>query len=500
MALGANKAALLGAAGSSTTSGYTIDQSIRFPRTNNTTGGGYMSRTFGSAGNRTSWTWSCWFKLGSLNGFTAASGLYYQFFACDNATNDANRGSFHIIADSGVASAIAFQFQAHSTSFIRTNRQFRDPSAWMHLVLVWDSDNAVASERVRLYINGQRETSFAASSNPTSGQEIGINLNATHRLGISYNISGGSVNYPFDGYMADIHFLDGYSYGPEYFGETNSSGLWIPKEYSGSYGSNGFKIDGRDSSDLGDDESGNGNDFSTSGLGAHDQVLDSPTNNFCTINAVYTDNSSQVSFDAGTLSNGNLVYVGSNNTFSVKGFTFNLPKSGKWYFEYMIGGTSDGFGFVKQGEQGSINASNGPGQLSVAQGGGIQYSGWRNGGNFTVNFGTTFTAGHIHQVAIDVDNGKFFYGVQNTYYAADAGTDGNPSAGTNETSTFAFSTTDVVLLAGNYTGTQYWNFGQDGTFAGQQTAQGNSDANGVGNFFYAPPTGYKALCTKNLGS
>ena len=68
----------------------------------------------------------------------------------------------------------------------------------------------------------------------------------------------------------------------------------------------------------------------------------------------------------------------------------------------------------------------------MAQGGGIQYSGWRNGGNFTTNFGSTFTAGHIHQVAIDVDNGKFFYGIQNTYYAADAGTDGNPSAGTNE--------------------------------------------------------------------
>ena len=197
--------------------------------------------------------------------------------------------------------------------------------------------------------------------------------------------------------------------------------------------------------------------------------------------------------------------VGGGSTFSVKGLTFNLPKSGKWYFEYMIGGTNDGFGFVKQGEQGTINASDGPGKLSVAQGGGIQYQGWRNGGNFTTNFadtntGSPFTAGFIHQVAIDVDNGKFFYGVKNTYYAADAGSDGNPSAGTNELSTFAFSTTDVVLLAGNYSGTQYWNFGQDGTFAGQQTAQGNSDVNGVGNFYYAVPTGYKALCTKNLGS
>ena len=293
--------------------------------------------------------------------------------------------------------------------------------------------------------------------------------------------------------------IDGQALDPSSFAETNSAGIWIPKDVSGlTFGTKGFYIDGRDSADLGDDESGNGNDFTASGLAAHDQMADSPTNNFATINSVYADNAS--AGNAGTLSNGNLQYVGGGSTFSVKGLTFNLPKSGKWYFEYMIGGTNDGFGFVKQGEQGSINASNGPGNVSVAQGGGIQYSGWRNGGNFTVNFGSTFTAGHIHQVAIDVDNGKFFYGIQNTYYAADAGTDGNPSAGTNETSTFAFSTTDVVLLAGNYSGTQYWNFGQDGTFAGQQTAQGNSDSGGVGNFYYAVPTGYKALCTKNLGS
>ena len=304
--------------------------------------------------------------------------------------------------------------------------------------------------------------------------------------------------------MAEMVHVDGQALTPSSFGETNSSGIWVPKDVSDlTFGTNGFHIDGRDSSDLGDDESGQGNDFSTSGLAAHDQVLDSPTNNFCTINSVYADNAS--AGNAGTLSNGNLQYVGGGSTFSVKGLTFDLPKSGKWYFEYMIGGSLDGFGFVKQGEQGAINASNGPGQLSVAQGGGIQYTAWRNGGNNTTvfadsNTGSPFTAGFIHQVAIDVDNGKFYYGVKNTYYAADGGDDGNPSGGTNHMSTFAFSTTDVILLAGNYSGTQYWNFGQDGTFAGQQTAQGNSDGNGVGNFYYAPPTGYLALCSKNVGS
>ena len=306
-------------------------------------------------------------------------------------------------------------------------------------------------------------------------------------------------NLPFP----TIAAVNGAAYGPEYFGEFKTdTDIWIPKEYTGSYGTGGFFIDGRDSSDLGDDESGNGNDLSTTNLATNDQVPDSPTNNFAVINSVYADDAA--AGNAGTLSNGNLQYVGGGSTFSVKGLTFNLPKSGKWYFEYTIGGNEDGFGFVVDGEQTTINASNGPGQLSVAQGGGIQYRGWRNGGNYTVTFSTyassSFSAGDLHQVAIDVDNGKWYYGIANSYYANDGGTDGNPSSGTNHTTTFDFAGNDVTLLAGNYSGTQHWNFGQNGTFNGTKTAQGNSDANGIGNFFYAVPTGYLALCSKNLGA
>jgi len=315
-------------------------------------------------------------------------------------------------------------------------------------------------------------------------------------IGVNANGFGGSFG---EYYAAEMHYLDGYAYGPEYFGETNDSGIWIPKEYTGSYGTNGFKIDGRDSSDLGDDESGQGNDYTTSGLAAHDQVPDSPTNNFCTINSVYADASA---INNVTLTEGNLKATGTSSAFDIKGMTFNLPKSGKWYFEYTIGGLYDGFGFCVAGQEASISSGNGLGQLSVAQGGGIQYQGWRNNGNNTTNFGATFTAGHIHQIAMDVDNGKFYYGIQNTYYAADAGTDGNPSAGTNELLAFDFAGNDIVLLLHQTTASnpEHWNFGQNGTFNGTVTAQGNSDANGVGNFYYAVPTGYLALCSKNVGS
>ena len=482
----------MGASGAQAT-GYTIDQSIRF----NDGDSPYMARTFGTPTNAKKWTLSSWAKLAGVT--DEASGGVRFLDAGGSAGNDAI-----LSIGSGYAGYEKIYFWDRTSSSynwrLETTALFRDPSAWYHIVFVYDSDNSVSSERMKLYLNGERVTDFAQEVYPSSGEASRINTAVAHRIGATVYASSNYSN----GYAAEMHFIDGQALTPASFGEfKEDTDIWIPKEYTGSYGNNGFKIDGRDSSDLGDDESGNGNDFTTSGLAAHDQVLDSPTNNFSTINSVYADNAA--AGNAGTLSNGNLQYVGGGSTFSVKGLTFDLPKSGKWYFEYMIGGSLDGFGFVKQGEQGTMNASNGPGQLSVAQGGGIQYTGWRNGGSNTTTFadsntGSPFTAGFIHQVAIDVDNGKFYYGVKNTYYAADGGDDGNPSGGTNHMSTFAFSTTDVVLLAGNYSGTQYWNFGQDGTFAGQQTAQGNSDANGIGNFFYAPPTGYLALCTSNLGS
>jgi hypothetical protein len=481
---------VLSGAGGSGTAVYQIDQSIRFPRTNNTTGGGYMSRTFGSAGDRTSWTWSCWFKLGTLNNFAAGSGLYYQFFACDNGTNDSNRGSFHIIADTSVSSNIQFQFQGHSTQFLRTNRQFRDPSAWMHLVLVWDSDNAIASERARLYINGQRETSFADSSNPTSGQEIGINLNATHRLGISYNIAGGSVNYPFDGYMAEIHFLDGYSYGPEFFGETTSNNLWIPKEYTGSYGSNGFKIDGRDASDLGDDESGNGNDFTTSGLAAHDQVFDTPTNNFCVMNAI---ENVPCNFSEGNLtldSTANFSGNAMRGTIHIKG-----GSTGKWYYEVVGSLTGDYFstGWMLSSIITPSSTVIGQDTGSVAF---YNTGSYQNGSN-AQHVITKPAAGDVIGVGLDASTGQVFLRDDSGYFV---GTLSSNALSSGVVIT-GFSGEDLVMASRNSSsGTCTYNFGQDGTFAGAKTAQGNTDANGIGNFFYTVPDGFLAICTKNLGS
>ena len=466
----------IGASGQST--GYTINQSIRF----NPGDSPYMHKTYSGAGDRTSWTWSCWFKLGYLNNLTPASNLYYQFFSVDEATNDANRGSFHIINDSGVATATQFQFIGHSTVFLKTNRQFRDPSAWMHLVLVWDSDNGLASDRARLYINGERETSFATQNNPSSGQEIGINLAAQHKIGASKNISSSAIEYYFDGYMADIHFLDGYAYGPEYFGEfKEDTDIWIPKEYTESYGTNGFKIDGRDSGDLGDDESGQGNDFSTSGLASHDQMADTPTNNFVTINFL-TGGSYIVA------TNGNLEATASSNISyhrllqSTLGIT--PSDTGKYYFEWQVPGSLsassvDMIGFCDlnytETDHDALNSGRGYG-IGYKIGTGSVYAGtgWTTN-SFT--FGG-FVASNYYGFAYDASTGKLYI-----YQNGSALNSGDHVATFDKSSTIAPG-------ASFYNNNNY----VYKLFNGAQTSLTNS------NFNYAPPTGYVAINTKNLGS
>ena len=466
---------------------YSIDQSIRF----NDGDSAYMHRTPSGAGDRRTFTYSVWFKLGDM---ATTQRMLLSVRNSDTTRdnimiNQGGAGDYRIYFDARVGGS------AHTE--LEPTRALRDPSAWHHLVVSVDTTNAVSTERVRLYLNGARETAFTTQTLPSLNQQFQINNTDKHSIG---RFEFSSPQSYWDGYMAEMVMIDGQALDPSSFGEYNSSNIWIPIDVCGlTFGTNGFHIDGRDSADLGDDESGQGNDFTTSGLAAHDQVSDSPTNNFCTINPIYAD---QTGANDLTLTEGNLEAAGTSSSFDMKGFTFNVPKSGKWYMEYTIGGGYDGFGFCVVGQEGTITPSgNGLGQLSVSQGGGIQYNGWRNGGSVTVTM-ATFTSGHIHQVAIDVDNGKFYYGIQDTYYAADGGTDGNPSAGTNHTSTFNFAGNDVVLMTAVTTDSnpEHWNFGQNGTFNGTKTAQGNSDGGGVGNFYYAVPTGYKALCTKNLGS
>jgi hypothetical protein len=314
-----------GSSGQST--GYTINQSIRF----NDNDSPALKKTYSGAGTEETFTFSCWVKRGNIGASLGGSGNYgLCLFSGGSSTSNYGEIRFE---SSGYGTQDSLFFYSSASGSINmqlaTNRVFRDVTAWYHVVCVMDTTNATASERLRMYINGVRETSFNAETYPAKDTASHFNTATEHGVGV---FAVGTDTRHFDGYLAEIHFLDGYAYDSSYFGEFDENGIWIPKEYSGSYGTNGFKIDGRDSSDLGDDESGQGNDFTTSGLAAHDQVSDSPTNNFAVYNILY--NVGDVDFP--TYSEGNLSvdfnFYGKRSPVS----TFAIPTDSDAYCEFYI--------------------------------------------------------------------------------------------------------------------------------------------------------------------
>ena len=448
---------------------YSIDQSIRFNPGDST----YMQRTHGAGGNVDKWSLSFWFKRGNL-------GTDQYMFGSGADANNTSDISFNTSDQLTFWSYIG----AWQTRLI-TTQVFRDPSAWTHCVVVYDSGNALPTERAKIYINGARVTSFGTETYPSQNQDgiVGSNVNIGFGRYISY---GGSY---FDGYLAEMNYVNGSTLDPSSFGEYNSSNIWIPKEYSGSYGTGGFKVDGRDASDLGDDESGSGNDLTTSGLASHDQVADSPTNNFATFNPL--DNRG-----SGTLSDGNLQMAfgaTNDNVTATQGIS-----TGKWYWEAHI--VDHAYAYI--GVQDSNISATGYTVSAVAlYDGGFVYINNSDSGDRS----TTYTNGDVVGVAFDADNKKIWWSKNGQWYSAD-----DSSAATiniseveagNQAQVITRSPDFFMPFYGNYThSTAIFNFGQEGTFSGNETAGGNSDGNGVGNFFSPVPNGFLALCTKNLGS
>ena len=477
MSIFRNHLPIMGASGQST--GYTIDQSIRFNSGDST----YMQRTHGAGGNVDLFTVSFWFKRCKLGADQ------YMF----GSGADANNTSDIMFKDDDTLIFWSY-IGAYQTRLI-TTQKFRDPHAWYHLVIVYDSGNDVANQRAKMYINGNRVTDFATETYPSQNQDgiVGSNANIGFGRYISY---GGSY---FDGYLAEMHYVNGYGYGPEYFGEfKEDTDIWVPKEYTGSYGTGGFFVDGRDSSDLGDDESGQGNDLSTSGHGAHDQVLDSPTNNFCILTPL-----APLMNSGSALSDGNLKIVLSGNDQ----FHANFDITEKTYCEVRLDATSNYGGAIGFGTfAGSDDDDNTiafsmnylSGRINLGNGG----SGGDVGGNVS--------AGSIIMMALDPDTRKWWVGVDGTWRNS-----GDPAGGTGHV--YQYSTTYFshgtysdyggtgAIVWGGFKGsangmTATWNFGQDSTFGGQETAGSNTDGNGNGSFKYAVPSGFNALCTNSMGS
>jgi len=408
---------------------FTIDQAIRF----NDDDSAYLSRTPGSAGNRRTWTFSCWVKRGNLTGanqpiFSAGGDDWLMFLS---------------------AETLGFNTDGSSNYRIVTSQLFRDPGAWFHLVLRVDT-TASAGDRLRLYINGSEVTDFGTDTNPTLNYDTAFNNTGEHDIGKLV----GASQY-FDGYLAEINHVDGSSLAPSSFGETNSdTGQWVPKAYSGSYGTTGFHVNGADSSDLGEDQVGS-NDWTSNNLAAADQMSDSPTNNFWTLNPL----------DSGaTLSDGNLKNGGGSSTNT---HAPALPLTGKWYWEVVCTDINTGttgahfFGIcdaaVHQGQSFSDHAA-----ISAGQ----QRGGQLKKNNSNTSTGTAVNDGNTVGMAFDADNLTLKLYV-----------DGSQSG-----------STITSLTAGAY---KLWI--QDGGTVTNMTVNFGQSA-----FDQTVPTGYSSLCTNNL--
>jgi len=438
---------------------HEIDQSLRF----NDDDTPYLSRTFASIGNRKTWTWSGWFKRGNL-------GVQQGLLACQIS----GVADFTI----GFVPSNAFYFYSSNgttTYRVDTASVFRDVSSWYHIFVATDTTQTTETDRVKIWVNGVQQTLIEQNSGypPQNYEYPGLNTANQHIIG-SWGGLGGYW-HP-DGYMADYYFIDGQALDPTDFGEFKS-GVWIPKSYSGSYGTNGFYLDFGNSGSLGADSSGNGNDWTPNNLAATDQVLDSPTNNFATLNPLVTR--------SGMLSEANLKFVSDNSVAYMGTISSVMPSSGKWYIESNL--TSRGscsnsiLGITNLKDDRHLYGSNSkyfgsPADTSV---------------NSTLRVDdSTAVAGDIYRIKLDLDASPITYSlaINNgsfTDYTLTATGDG-------------YGLVFADAQSGGYGITYATNFGQDSSFAGNKTAQGNTDARGIGDFYYAPPAGYLALCTANL--
>ena len=465
----------------SAVAGYEIDNSLRF----NDGDSAYLSKSLGASagGSNTNATFSFWIKRGVLEGQQILFNSYVNasnYFRINLRADDAGT------APSGIE---ILDIASGSDNGSRiSNQVFRDVSAWYHIFLTTDSDNGTNEDRVKVYINNERITSWASSVSWGSTFKHFAD-NATLYIGTRE----GAAQY-YDGYFAEFHAVDGQELAPTDFGETNDNGVWIPKAYEGTYGTNGFKLEFKNSGSLGTDTSGNGNNFTATNLTATDQTTDTPTNNFCTLNSL-------VNFGGATLSEGNTKNVTPSPAGNGLVPATMGVKSGKWYWEINVSTTN----FVACGIiaddriHGQVTGLTKADSLTrVVKGDdGTKFSSNTSGGSYMAAY-----EGSILQVALNLDDGEITFGAGGSW--------ANGSGLTNQT--FATSTpayTDLnsssdftnkfilPAIADENQGTSDTmevNFGNP-SFS---ISSGNSDANGYGNFEYAVPSGYYALCTKNL--
>ena len=446
-----------------------------------------MHKTPGSAGSLTTWTLSVWLKRGNL-------GAEHPFFSGADPSTSSHRDLIRFNSDN------TLNIYINGTVYRTTNRKFRDVSAWYHIVVNWDTTNGTAGSRVKLYVNGTEETAFSTSADPAEDAESNINRDTNQRVGRE---EAGTF---YDGYMAEVCFIDGTIYGPTSFGEFDSDSptIFKPIDVSGlTFGTNGFYLDFEASDNLGNDANG-GTDLTESGLAAADQAVDSPTNNFCTLNPLHSMAKSASTNYPTTYSEGNCKLAPSNNDAMVHSSnTIPMPPKGKWYMELKFLSTNVSYGGIidmdKVGAAAYANVD-----LSSSSTSGYNQVVYQTNYIFagtSTSYGDDIEDDDIMGIAWDADNGALYIALNGTWQNS-----GDPTSGASKT--------NAIDISGQswYGGVQGWSIciGDGSTSNGDSyevsfggcpgfaVSSAQADDNGYGIFEYDVPAGFYSICTKNL--
>jgi hypothetical protein len=430
-------------------------------------------RTAGTPTSTKKFTLSFWLKK-SVNGAD-------QFVF--NTTTDANNRSQ---VEFNTDDEMNFICKVSGTNIgrLRTTRKFRDPSAWYHIVAVLDTTQLTSSNRMKLYVNGVQETVFTTETYPS--QDADANVSGTHTVGSYYN--GSSASNYLNGVLTHVHFTDGYAYDASDFGQTNAtSGIWTAKTAPNvTYGTNGFFLKFENAGNLDLDSSGNNLSFTTSGTLT--QNVDTPTNNFGTLNLLSTHgnntltvNNTKIAFTANTSYTNCIGNIGVNN--------------GRWYAECKLAGVTTYYPALGIASMGNATNRYYDPLYTAAHLGADEGTAYFKHGNIqaagsSVGNYASFTTGDIIGMYLDLESG---------------------------TKTLKYYKNDSLIVSINITPVdgQFYTFGATGTsssdiadfnfgggfFGTTAVASANADANGFGAFEYSPTlsgVNYYALCTKNI--
>ena len=477
---------LLGSANSAATDTYEITNSLRFSADTD------LKRLPSATGQSIKGTLSVWVKFGTQDTEMAIIGGF------DNSGGNDNDGYFVFkrLADGNL------QFEGGDNVYLETTAHFRDCTAWYHIVLAIDSGNSTANNKQRIYVNGAEITAFDTRNNLTNLQDLPMNTTAGNddALLIGCDEDTGGKGLFFDGYMSEFYWIDQNQYAASDFGEYNGDGIWVPKEFAGSFGVNGVFLQfkqtgtGADASGMGADTGGGAKHFTVTNLTAVDVCVDTPTNNFSTMSPHYkstdgVDGNKPIITEGMTKVTNHA--SGDCSTLSTIGVA-----NGKWYFEAKFEKTpSDVQGHPIIGWAKNGNIMDGD-HVGINTASGTNYRG-RVGVPVIANaFDGVPGAGDIVGFYLDIDNGTLILHLN-----------GSDFMGSGASSGLDFSSTTFNVDTGffqvrYYSGSNVahfieFNFGNP-NFA---LSSAVSDANGYGDFEYNPTLGgtdYYAVCTKNL--